>query len=94
MDPPLRVIRWAFEEAVEDGVSEGGVADDIVPVFDGELAGQDGSAPCIAIVEDFEQVMAALAGEGSKTPVIEDQEPGLGEPLERASGRNRWRGRA
>ena len=29
-----------FEDAVEDGVAEGGIADDIVPVLDEDLAGQ------------------------------------------------------
>ena len=28
------------EEAVEDGVAEGGIADDVVPVLDGDLAGE------------------------------------------------------
>ena len=49
------------EQPVEDGVSEGGVADDIVLVLDGELGGEDGAASGIAIVEDFEQIVAALA---------------------------------
>ena len=49
------------EEAVEDGVSEGGVADDIVPVLDGELGREDGAAAGVAIVEDFEQIVAVLA---------------------------------
>ena len=61
MDPPLRVMRWAFvEEAVEDGVREGGVADDIVPMLDGELASEDGPAASIAVVEDFEQIVARV----------------------------------
>ena len=29
-------------EAVEDGVAESGVTDDVVPKFDGDLAGDDG----------------------------------------------------
>jgi len=33
------------EQAVEDGVSEGGVTDNVVPVLDGELGGEDGSSP-------------------------------------------------
>ena len=39
------------EEAVEDGVSEGGVADDSVPVLDGELGGEDGPTAGIAVVD-------------------------------------------
>ncbi len=32
------------EEPVEDGVAEGGIADDVVPVVDGDLAGEQGAA--------------------------------------------------
>ena len=51
------------EEAVEDGVAEGGIADDIVPVLDGDWAGEQGAAPGVAVVEDFEQVVASLSRE-------------------------------
>ena len=49
------------EEPVKDGVAEGGVADDIVPVVDGDLAGEQGAAAGVAVVEDFEEVMPSLA---------------------------------
>ena len=49
------------EEAVEYGVAEGGVADDIVPVVDGDLAGEQRATAGIAIVEDLEEVVASLA---------------------------------
>ena len=58
-----------------------GVADNVVPVFDGELGGEDGSSAGVAIVEDLEQIVAALAGQGNEAPVVEDEEPGLGEAL-------------
>ena len=29
-------------ETVQDGVTQGGVADDVMPEFDGDLAGDDG----------------------------------------------------
>ena len=34
------------DEAVEDGVGQGGIADVLVPVFDGQLAGDEGGARC------------------------------------------------
>ena len=49
------------EESVEDGVAEGGVADDVVPVVDGDLAGEERAAASIAVVEDFEEVVTSLA---------------------------------
>ena len=47
-----------IENPVEDGVPEGGVADDVAPVLDGELGGDDGSAADVAVVEELEQVVA------------------------------------
>ena len=65
IEPPLRVMRWALvEEAVEDGVSEGAFADNIVPVLDGDLRGEDGPTAGIAVVEDFEQIVASLGWVG------------------------------
>ena len=48
------------EEPVKDGVAEGGVADDVVPVVDGDLAGEERAATGVAVVEDFEEVVSSL----------------------------------
>ncbi len=48
----VRVMR----HAVEDGVSERGVADHVVPVLDGQLAGNERGATAGAIVDEFEQI--------------------------------------
>ena len=74
----MRVV----EEPVEDGVAEGGIADDILPVFDGDLAGEQGATAGVAVVEDLEEVVPALARERSEPPVVEDEEPRPGEPLD------------
>ena len=50
-------------EAVEDGIGDGRIDDDLVPVIDGELTGHDGRAAAVAIVDDFEQVAALLRGQ-------------------------------
>ena len=74
----MRVV----EESVEDGVAEGGIADDIVPVLDGDLAGEQRATAGIAVVEDFEEVVPPLARERSEAPVIEDEQPRPCEPLD------------
>ena len=43
-------------ETVQYGVAQGGIADDIVPMFDGDLAGDDGRGATVAIVEDLQKV--------------------------------------
>ena len=43
-------------ETVQDGVAQGGVADDIVPMFDRNLAGDDGRGATVAIIEDLQKV--------------------------------------
>lgn len=45
-----------MDEAIKDGVGEGGVPDSLVPVLDRQLAGDDGGAAAVAVFEDFEQV--------------------------------------
>lgn len=44
------------DEAVQDGVSQGGIADGLMPVLDWKLAGDDGRAAAMAIFEDFQQI--------------------------------------
>lgn len=74
----MRVV----DQPVEDRVPEGRITDDAVPMFDGDLTCEDGAAPGVAVVEDLEQVVAPLTGERGEAPVVEDEEPGSGEPLD------------
>ena len=73
------------DQAVEDGIGDGRVADDLVPVLDGQLAGDDGRAAIMAIVHDFQQVAALLGGEGGKAPIVEDQELDPREALQQSA---------
>jgi len=51
---------WSFQgdavgvvdEAIEDGVGEGGLSDHVVPVLDEELTGHEGSLLTVAVVEE------------------------------------------
>lgn len=56
---PVRVMH----QAVEDGVGERGIADDLVPMFDGQLAGHDGGLAAIAILNDLQEIAALLGGQ-------------------------------
>ena len=67
---PLRVVN----DAIEDGVSVGGIADQLVPFVDRDLAGDDRRSPTVAFFEDFEEVVAGGGIERRKTPIIEDEQ--------------------
>ena len=69
----------AVHEAVEDRVGEGRVAEVVVPFLDRQLAGDDGGAPAVAVLDDLEQVAAVLGAQRCEAPVVEDQDVGLGE---------------
>lgn len=69
-------------EAVEDGIGEGGIAEVGVPAIDGELAGDEGGAFVVTILQEFEQITLMRIGKRGESEVIDDQELGLGEVLE------------
>jgi len=66
-------------QAVEDGVGQRGVADEIVPFVDGELAGGQCRAGAVPVFEDLQPVAALFGGQLGQSPVIQDQDLGLGE---------------
>ena len=43
-----------MDEPIEDGVGDGGVGDRFVPVIDWELAGHDGGAAIVPIIDDLQ----------------------------------------
>ena len=46
------------DNAVEDGVCDGRLADHIVPLSDGQLGGDQGGFSSVALFEDFEKIEA------------------------------------
>ena len=72
-----------MHEAVEDGVTEGGIADDVVPVLDGELAGDEGRATAVAVIEDLEEISALGVVEGHHAEVVESEELGTQQAVEK-----------
>ena len=67
------------DEAVQDGVGVGGVADDVVPGGHRELGGDDRRSAAISLLEDFEQVMTGAGVERLKAEVVsaDEREDGL-----------------
>src|SRR5271163_4666934 len=60
-------------DAVENGVGQCRVADDVVPFVDRELAGYEHGAGVVAVFDDLEQVALLLAGQGLRSPIVEDE---------------------
>ena len=62
------------DEAIEDGVGIGRIADDLVPDRYWQLAGDDRRAAAVTLLEDFEQVVTGVGIKRLKPPVVEDQQ--------------------
>ena len=61
-------------EAIQDGVAERWVADNVVPMFNRDLAGDDGRGATVAIIEDLQTVAPFGRIENRQAPIVEDQE--------------------
>ena len=72
------------DEAVEDGVGEGRIADHLVPLLDRDLAGDEGRAAAVAVLEDLQEVDALGLGEDRQAPVVEDKQIDARQGLEQA----------
>ena len=60
-------------ESIQDGIRDGLIADQFVPVLDGELAGHDGGGASVPVVEDLQEITPLLGCERRQTPVIDSR---------------------
>ena len=74
-----------MNEAVQDRVTESGIADDLVPVFHGDLACDDNRCTSMAIIENLEEVAPLGPIENRQAPVIEDKELNVSERFEQTA---------
>jgi hypothetical protein len=72
------------DQAIEDGIGKSRIADDLVPVLDRQLAGDDGRATPKPIFQNLQHLSALLGNHGRKTPIIEDQELDAHQAFEQA----------
>jgi len=72
------------KEAVADGVGQSGVGEVVMPLGWRELAGDDGRAGAIAILEDLEEVAALLILDRGEAPVVDHEDVDAGELAEEA----------
>jgi hypothetical protein len=62
------------DDAVENGVGERRLADQLMPFVDRDLAVDQRGAAAVAVFNDFEHVMALFGRERLKAPIVEDQQ--------------------
>jgi len=74
LSPPEIEAVCVVNETVENGVGDGWVSDDLVPMIHGNLACDDGGATLMPVVDDLEEIAALVGGERSQSPVVEDEE--------------------
>ena len=71
-------------EPIEDGVGISRVANEGVPFVDRDLAGEDGRAASIAVLEDLVEVTTGTGVERFEAPIVEDEELDAGETAQDA----------
>ena len=71
-----------MDQAVQNGVSDRGIGNDLVPLVDGKLAGHEGGSLAVAVVEDLQQVAIRFAGDARNAQIIDDQQGGTRHLLE------------
>ena len=62
-------------DTIEDRVAEGGIADNLVPASDWDLAGDQQGAAAVAVIDDLQQISALLGVEWLRSPVVDDEQP-------------------
>ena len=70
------------DEATEDGIGEGRLANEVVPGFHGELTGDQCRAAAMALLDDLHEVAPLTGVEAIGTKVVEDQQIDLGQQAE------------
>ena len=71
-----------MDEAIEDGIGKGGIADEIVPGLDGKLAGYQRRRAAMPILDDLHEIVALACVETIGTEVVEDQQIDRGQRTE------------
>src|SRR5580692_5154741 len=62
------------DDAIEDGVGIGRIADKVMPFVHGDLAGDDGRSTAVALFDDFKEIVTRGGVERFEPPVVENQQ--------------------
>lgn len=65
-----------MDEAIEDGVGDGGISDDFVPAVDGNLAGDDDRSPLVSVFDDLKEIAPLIVVQLLRSPVVQNEKIG------------------
>ena len=71
-----------MDQAVEDGIGEGRIPDPVVPFTEGDLGDDEGGEEVVAVLQDLEQILALVLGQGKKEKVVHNDQILPGQVLE------------
>ena len=74
----IRVVN----QPIQDSVGDRGVGNDLVPLVDGKLAGDEGGFHPLAVVENLQQIPILFARHGGDAKIVEDDQRRSGQLLE------------
>lgn len=63
-----------MDEAVGDGAGGSGVVEELAPILEGEIGGDDGRGTLVALVEDLVEQVGPASVEGEVAELIDDEE--------------------
>jgi hypothetical protein len=68
-------------DPVQDGISNPGISNMIVPFFHGELTGDEGRTDAVPFLDHFEKISGFILIEGGQPQIVRDEQMGFGEFL-------------
>ena len=68
-----------MNEPIQDRVRKGRIWDPSMPLVNGDLGGNESGGVAKAVVEDLENVLGILDGDGIPHPIIENEQTAAGQ---------------
>jgi hypothetical protein len=72
------------DQPIADGIGDGGVGDQLVPVIGSQLAGDQGGAQPVSVFEELQEIVLLIDAKALEPPVIEHDEIGAGDGFQQA----------
>jgi len=63
-----------MDQAVEDGVSDRGIADAFMPMINGKLSSHDGGGAAVPVLDDLQELSALWGGHRGQTEIVDHQD--------------------